>query len=306
MVHAGSGESSARKVIKLAATAGVHMGRFVGLFLRSYLITAVTLVVSPSTTLAEIPVWQDLRQEIETKLDQQLERTGGFDELDASFRSSKPELVQPNLATTSVGADQMPLLVGDFVRFYSGSGRIFYQSAIQRFERYHPMIREVFAREGVPIELAWIGLVESGYNPLARSRRDAVGIWQLIPETAVSYGLAVGPRIDERTDPVKSTLAGARFLRHLYNTFGEWNLVLAAYNSGEQRVSRSIAVGRTSDFWELARRQLLHRETQDYVPAVLAAAFLGGASPGPNKIEVLPSKRWERSSGLWGLDPTDR
>lgn len=109
------------------------------------------------------------------------------------------------------------------------------------------MIREVFAREGVPIELVWIGLVESGYNPLARSRRAAVGIWQLIPETAVSYGLAVGPGSDDRTDPVKSILAAARFLRHLYNTFGDWNLGLAACDSGEERVSRSIALGRTSD-----------------------------------------------------------
>ena len=97
----------------------------------------------------------------------------------------------------------------------------------------------------------------------------------------MSYGLAVGPGSDERTDPVKSILAAARFLWHLYNTFGDWNLVLAAYNSGEERVSRSIALGRTSDFWELAQRQLLPRETQDYVPAVLAAALLGGAQPGP-------------------------
>lgn len=303
MAHAGSYEKSARKVITLAASDGGHVSLFV---VRSCSILAVTLLVSPSAVLSETPVWQELRQEIETKLDQQLERVGGFDELDARFRSSKPEVsVQPNSEVPSLRTDQMPLMVGDFVRYYSGAGRGFYENAVQRFERYNPMIREIFAREGVPIELAWIGLVESGYNPLARSGRAAVGIWQLIPETAVSYGLVVGPRIDDRTDPVKSTIAAARFLRHLYNTFGDWNLVLAAYNSGEERVARSIALGRTSDFWELARRQLLPRETQDYVPAVLAAALLGGVPPGSKDVE-FPSRLRGRTSKPWGLDPIGR
>ena len=126
MVHAGSCENSARNVIKLAATDGGHVGRFVGFFTGSCSVFAATLLFLPSIVLAEIPVWPDLRHEIETKLDQQLEHAGGFDELDASFRSSKPELsVQPNPAAPSLGADQMPLIVGDFVRYYTGAGRIF-------------------------------------------------------------------------------------------------------------------------------------------------------------------------------------
>lgn len=206
-----------------------------------------------------------------------------FDELDARFRSGvRAAISYEQSKASSLDSDSMPPIVDDFVKFYSGPARGFYARAVQRFEQYHPMIREIFAREGVPMELAWIGLVESGYNPVARSRRAAVGIWQLIPATASRYGLAVGPRTDRRTDPVMSTLAAARFLRHLYNAFGDWNLVLAAYNSGEERVSEAIARGGTTDFWELARRQLLPRETRDYVPA---AVLLGRTSPDLKEAE---------------------
>ena len=242
----------------------------------------VTLLASAATALPQqIPPWEDIQRDIEAKLDQQLERISNFEALDARFRASTQRSAAPmerdrveSSPGSSLAVAGMPPAVGDFVRFYSGPGRSFYEDGTQRLNRYLPMITEIFAREGVPTDLIWIGLVESAYNPAARSPRAAVGMWQLIPETASRYGLAIGARIDERTDPVKSTLAAARFLRHLYEVFGDWNLVLAAYNSGEQRVEQSIARGGTTDFWELARRQLLPRETQDYVPAVLAARLV--------------------------------
>lgn len=253
---------------------------------------SVVLLLSAGIAVPQqIPVWRDLQRDIEAKLDQQLERISSFEALDARFRAStqglaspaSPDGVEPSNAL-SLAANEMPATVGDFIRFYSGPGRHFYENGIQRLKRYVPMIREIFSREGLPADLIWIGLVESAYNPVARSPRAAVGMWQLIPETASRYGLTVGTSVDERTDPVKSTLAAARFLRHLYEVFGDWNLVLAAYNSGEQRVLQSVARGRTTDFWDLAQRQLLPRETQDYVRAVLATRVVSRSLPGMSEI----------------------
>jgi len=251
----------------------------------------------------EIPPWEDMQRNIEAKLDQQLERITNFTELDARFRnntqcSAKPaerDGIFDRLPASSSAVNGMPAAIGDFVRFYSGSGRSFYENGTQRLKPYLPMIKEIFTREGVPADLIWIGLVESAYNPAARSPRSAVGMWQLIPETASRYGLAVGASVDERTDPVKSTLAAARFLRHLYDVFGDWNLVLAAYNSGEQRVVQAIARGGTADFWELAQRQLLPRETRDYVPAVLAARLVSESWPRVSDIGLAaPSENFKK------------
>jgi membrane-bound lytic murein transglycosylase B len=247
----------------------------------------------------QIPPWEDMQRDIEAKLDQQLERISNFNALEARFRASTQRSTAPaepggveSSRASSLATNGMPATVGDFVRFYSGPGRGFLENGIQRLKQYLPMIREIFTREGVPADLIWIGLVESAYNPAARSSRAAVGMWQLIPETASRYGLAVGASVDERTDPVKSTLAAARFLRHLYQVFGDWNLVLAAYNSGEKRVLQSVARGGTTDYWTLAQRQLLPRETQDYVPAVLAARVVGQSWPGMSEIglalEAIP------------------
>jgi len=233
-------------------------------------------------------------RDIDATLDQQLERISNFDELDARFRASTQSPPAPperervaGSPASSLAVTEIPPSVGDFVRFYSGAGRGFYESGIQRLKQYLPMITEIFTREDVPPDLIWVGLVESAYNPEARSPRAAVGIWQLIPETASRYGLAVGARVDERTDPVKSTVAAARFLRHLYAVFGDWNLVLAAYNSGEERVAQSIARGETKNFWELAQRRLLPRETRDYVPAVLAARLVSESWPRVSDVGLV-------------------
>jgi len=177
------------------------------------------------------------------------------------------------------GATDMQPAVEQFVRYFQGPGRPSYQASLDRLRRQRGTLARVLAEEGVPPELIWIGLVESGYNPDARSPKLAVGIWQLIPGTAARFGLRM-EGADERRDPEKSTRAAARYLKHLYASFGDWALALAAYNAGEQRVRDAIARTRERDFWKLAGA--LPRETQAYVPAVLAAQRLGS---GPAAID---------------------
>lgn len=146
---------------------------------------------------------------------------------------------------------------------------------LARGERYLPLIRETFAEEGVPLELAYIPLIESLYKPYARSRASAVGLWQLMAPTARLYGLRVDWYVDERRDPVKSTRAIARFILDYYREFNDWHLTIAAYNGGKGRVARALQRTGTDDFWSLAATRALPRETREFVPKILAAILIG-------------------------------
>jgi len=141
---------------------------------------------------------------------------------------------------------------------------------IKRSGYYLPMIRRILREEGVPIQLAYMVPIESNFKIRSRSRKSAVGLWQFIAPTGRHYGLRINRWVDQRKDPLLSTRAAARYLGHLYKLFGNWELALAAYNSGEGRVLRSIAQAKrqhkATDFWSLK----LPRETQNYVPAILA------------------------------------
>src|SRR3989441_5325183 len=145
---------------------------------------------------------------------------------------------------------------------------------LQRFERHRPMIKQVFAEFNLPADLIFLSLVESGFSTNAVSRAKAVGPWQFIQSTAKTYGLRVDNWIDERRDPVKSTLAAAQYLRDLYHLFGSWPLAMAAYNAGERRVGRALARAHADDFWDLTDTKLIRRETKEYVPRFLAATLI--------------------------------
>jgi membrane-bound lytic murein transglycosylase D len=238
------------------------------------------LVASPAPLLfaAEgIPRWEQVLNEV-------LERA------EHERATSEPVHFAPSDVRPNPSSGNQPLrpIIEDFVRYFQGPGSKAYRASVNRLERYRSMIARVFREEGLPQELVWVGLVESGYDPMARSPKNALGIWQLIPETATTFGLNVSAR-DERTNPEKSTRAAARYLKFLYGRFGDWALALAAYNAGDGRVQSAIDRAQDRDFWRLAASGMLPRETQAYVPAVLAAQFLGEGriiDEGPSEHDV--------------------
>jgi soluble lytic murein transglycosylase-like protein len=185
-----------------------------------------------------------------------------------------------NVAAPPFGAEsQVAVAINEtvrrFIRHYQGTGRESVRTALTRLSRYEAMMRQTFREEGVPEDLIYLGLVESGYNPYAESGAGATGIWQFVRDTGRRYGLRQGESHDERHDPEKSTRAAARYLRDLYGMFSDWHLALAAYNAGEYRVLKVIERTGIKDFWQMSRRGLLPRETVKYVPAVLAAIEIG-------------------------------
>jgi membrane-bound lytic murein transglycosylase D len=145
---------------------------------------------------------------------------------------------------------------------------------ISRSGRYLPMIQQIFRARGLPEELAYTAMIESGFSPRAVSRVGAKGMWQFMEATGRRYGLVIDRWLDERLDPVKSTIAAAEYLGDLYGLFGHWFLAQAGYNAGENRVGRAIARARTSDFWALTQTRHLPDETKMFVPQILAAAVI--------------------------------
>jgi peptidoglycan lytic transglycosylase D len=170
-----------------------------------------------------------------------------------------------------------------YVRRFTGSARPTIVSWMQRGLRYEPMIRKTFREAGIPEDMYYLGLVESGYDPHAYSRAAAVGMWQFMTATARGVGLRVDWWVDERRDPMKSTKAAARFLSSLHDQFGSYYLAAAAYNGGPARVSRGLTryaddVGDSEgddQFFALAETRAFRRETMNYVPQLIAAAAIG-------------------------------
>lgn len=165
------------------------------------------------------------------------------------------------------------------IDLYQGPLREWFEAALSRGGRYLPRIRQVFAAEGIPQDLAYVALVESAFKTGALSRAKARGVWQFIPATGKRFGLKQDWWVDERSSPEKSTRAAALYLKQLYGMFQDWNLALAAYNTGEGRVSRNLSrLGGDADFWQMAKAPgHLARETRNYVPMIHAAIIVAKA-----------------------------
>jgi membrane-bound lytic murein transglycosylase D len=152
------------------------------------------------------------------------------------------------------------------------------------------MMSETFKQEGVPQDLIYLAMAESGFQPLAVSRASARGMWQFMSGSGVIYGLNRNWWVDERQDPEKSTRAAARYLKELYGQLGDWYLAMAAYNAGAGNVQRAVERTGYADFWELYRRGVLPQETRNYVPIIVAVTIMA-KNPAQYGLEnVVPDK----------------
>lgn len=195
-------------------------------------------------------------------------------------------LAQVEIDETQGGSDQ---ILGDldfdavsdtpevrsFVRFFTGQkGRPTMVSGLRRAGKYFHLARRIFAEEKVPLDLIWLAQAESGWRNNALSTAAAYGIWQFIPATGSRFGLVQNSYMDERGGIEQPTRAAARYLRWLYNRYGDWLLAMGAYNCGEGNVDRALARSKNKDFWSLHRQGLLPQETRNYVPIILSIILI--------------------------------
>lgn len=165
--------------------------------------------------------------------------------------------------------------VDKWINYFQGRGRSYMETYLQRSGRYLPMMKNVLRENGLPEELVYIALIESGFSPRAHSKANAVGYWQFIRGTGKRFGLQIDTFTDERRDPVLSTRAAAEYFKALHNLLGSWHLAMASYNVGENRVKRAVAKYYTKDFWTLLKkRRALPAETRNYVPKFIAATLI--------------------------------
>lgn len=221
--------------------------------------------------------------------------------------------VSSNVKKGFTPVDEVPLFdfpvtynarVQKWVRFFQGPGRSGFNRWLERSHRYIPVITPTLERQGLPRDLVYLAMIESGYSPRAVSTASAVGYWQFIKPTATRYGLQVNWWIDERRDITKSTLAAANYLSDLYRMFGSWHLAASAYNMGEGRLKRLIARHKTRNYWVLSTKAGFPNETANYVPKIIAAMLIAKAPHlyGFNNVQPQSSLRYSTLSVPGGTD----
>jgi len=194
----------------------------------------------------------------------------------------------------------IPIVVNDHVEhcivLFQTTIRDKFVTWLARSGKYIPFMKNLLREQGLPEDLVYMALIESGFDPYAYSRSKAVGQWQFIYRTGKRYGLKVNWWVDERRDPEKSTIAAAKYLKDLYEMFACWYLAAAGYNAGEYKIIKAMKRFRTEDFWTLSKQRYLNRETKNYVPLMIAAALVAKdpVKYGFTDIEYQEPLRYEK------------
>jgi membrane-bound lytic murein transglycosylase D len=201
-----------------------------------------------------------------------------IDETNELTPAADPNIKAKALAEIKSTNSDLPLMMTDqvagYITYFSNRGRENFEHALARSGRYQAMMRSVLKEQGIPQDLVYLAQAESGFHPLAVSKAGARGIWQFMASRGKGYGLEHNFWLDDRQDPEKSTRAAAHHLKDLYNQFGDWYLAMAAYNSGPGTVQAAVKRTGYADFWELYRRNVLPKETRNYVPIILAVTIM--------------------------------
>ena len=165
--------------------------------------------------------------------------------------------------------------VKKWMRYFLNRGKDYFIRYSERAGRYAPLMGKILEDSGLPRDLIFLAMAESGFQNNAKSWAKAVGPWQFMPFTGKKFGLKIDWYVDERRDPIKATIAAARYLKFLYNKFGSWELAAAGYNAGEGKVGRAIKRYKTENFWKIKKGRYLKSETKNYVPKIMALAIIG-------------------------------
>ncbi len=165
--------------------------------------------------------------------------------------------------------------VKKWIRYFLNKGKPYFIRYSERAGRYAPVMGKILSDAGLPRDLIFLAMAESGFQNKAKSWAKAVGPWQFMPYTGKNFGLKIDWYVDERRDPIKATIAASRYLGNLYERFGSWELAAAAYNAGEGKVGRAVRRYRTENFWKIRKGRYLKSETKNYVPKIMALAIIG-------------------------------
>lgn len=263
-------------------------------------IIGLSLLLRFVTAYAEDPTgaegWEQLAQEEVVRIHSHFDWVGSqVADLDEEIqwpKSSPPlhlEVIDPNDFDVPI---EMNRAVKDWMMYYLGPGRRTFEVYLARSARFESMIRREFKARGLPQDLIYIAMIESGFVADAYSKSGACGIWQIMPSTARLYDVRLDWWVDDRRDPIRSTQAAASLLLDLKKSWGDWYLALAAYNGGGRVVKRGMNQTGSSDFWTIARSGVFAGETRNYVPKFIAAMILGKYREvyGFSDIKYLPAE----------------
>ncbi|HYE64641.1 MAG TPA: transglycosylase SLT domain-containing protein [Pyrinomonadaceae bacterium] len=233
---------------------------------------------TPSSGVGRIQTTQSAQPQVGFR--EQKFEPSPLDELSKLVLTPEEENVNPEdvnaleLARGAVDFNFSPNpLIQQFINYYQGRGRVTMETGLRRSGRFMKMARKIFREEGVPEDITWLGQVESAWRPTAYSSAAASGLWQFIPSTGQRYGLRQTAWVDERNSFEKATRASARYLKWLANRYnGNWELAMAAYNTGEGNIDRAIARVGSANFWQIY--PYIAQETRNYVPNILATILI--------------------------------